>query len=54
MESMENDKTVSHTSHRPWKSIKPISTTGMVRRLFKAPGYLGWQEVQHGDFDDWH
>jgi putative transposase len=33
MESVENDKTVSHPFHRPWKSIKPISTVPPSRRL---------------------
>ena len=33
MESVENDETVSHPSHRPWKSIKPISTFPPPRRL---------------------
>src|SRR3954463_16561218 len=28
-----NDKTVSHPSHQPWKSIKPISTFPPSRRL---------------------
>jgi predicted nucleotidyltransferase component of viral defense system len=31
-----------------------LPTTGMVRRLFLGADYFGWQEVFHGDFDDWH
>src|ERR1035437_4393854 len=50
----ENSTIVFRPSHKPWKLMKPIPTTGMVRRLFHRTGYLGWQEVHHGDFDDWH
>jgi transposase len=32
MESPENDSAVFRPSHKPWKSIKPIPTIGMVRR----------------------
>src|SRR5580692_10638238 len=35
MESVENDKAVSHPSHRPWKSINPISTFPPSRRLLR-------------------
>jgi putative transposase len=33
VESVENDRTVSHPSHAPWKSIKLISTFPPSRRL---------------------
>jgi hypothetical protein len=33
VESVENHKTVSHPSHQPWKSIKPISTFPPSRPL---------------------
>src|SRR5579863_1861092 len=55
MESPENDGTVFRPSHKPWKSMKPIPTTGMVRRKLDQTDYLSWhEEARHGHFHSRH
>jgi hypothetical protein len=54
MESMESQEAGFPPFPHPLEIPAGIPTTGMVRRLFHKTGYFGWQEVHHGNFNDWH